>query len=158
MSFIPELGQMAFGRPWEEHGVPDIMDAALQYIRYDLERVLGNLTQQRDRYNDPFGNYSSAFRCDVFGVWGYDWSEDREQPYNFFHVPTGLRISWYKYSGRGMSSDREITPDLAAEVLESCMAALGAVEDAGARCQTGGIWEVPYFEEPKESASSADPI
>src|SRR5690606_5179380 len=90
--YVPELGQMAFGQPAKEFACPELLVAALEAIRAELTRVLWNAKQLEW---DPFQG-SEAFRCDVFGVWAYDWSDER-QPYNFKHVGSGVEVSWYKY-------------------------------------------------------------
>jgi hypothetical protein len=46
MTFQPELGQALFGQPHQEHEVPDIWDAALCFIRDELERVMWNVRQK----------------------------------------------------------------------------------------------------------------
>lgn len=121
--YTPELGQAVFGQPYKEFEVPEIMDAALQYIRYELERVRWNIRQQRDP--DPFGNYGAEYKNDTFHAVSYSWS-DEEQPYNFKW--SDLEISWYKYMGRGMSANQEIDPNLAAQCLEECLESLRAWE------------------------------
>lgn len=138
MSYTPELGQMIFGQPYKEHDVPEIMDAALCAIRDELQRVLFNLRQAQ--YGDPFGNSANSFRCDAFTVCSYSWDDELGQPYNFKHQKTGTLISWYKYLGRGMSSDRKITADLAAEILTDCIAACRLIEKGDMRFDEPGLY------------------
>lgn len=150
--YSPELGQAIFGQPHKEHQVPEIMDAALMRIHREITRVLWNIMQ--DQF-DPFID-GAAFRCAVFGVWAYDWGEG-EQPYNFKHPSSGLEVSWYKHSWRGLSANMDISPDLAALVLDDCLAACqaleGSITDSGYRTRkrpmlVGSIEEVPYFDAP----------
>jgi len=122
-AYQPELGQMAFGQPSQEHSVPDIMHAALEMIRQELDRVMWNNNQER--YNNPFGNGGNEFKCDTFEVCAYSWGDD-DQPYNF--AWKDLRISWYKYLGRGMSASKEITPDLAADCMSDCLSAVRSLD------------------------------
>lgn len=152
--YQPELGQAIFGQPHQAFDVPAIMDAALMRIHREVTRVLWNLLQ---RDVDPFAN-GEAFRCPAFGVWAYDWNDDDRQPYNFKHVNSGLEISWYKHSWRGLSANMEITPDLAACVLDECLSAVRALEgritDPDYRTRernmiVGGLSNVPYFEPPQ---------
>lgn len=123
--FQPELGQMAFGHPFQEHAVPEIMDAVLNAIREEYDRVYWNANQKE--CPSPFGNSGPAgnLKTEVFEVCAYDWG-DEPQPFNF--AWRDLRISWYKYCGRGASANMEISPELAAQCLIECLASLRALE------------------------------
>lgn len=123
--YTPEIGQAAFGQPWQAHAVPDIMDAALTFIRYRLDTVMWN--RHQEEYASPFGNSGESFKNDVFHVEAYAWGDDDEQPFNF--AWRDLRISWYKYLGRGMSSNMEITPAMASECLTDCLQSLEAFDN-----------------------------
>lgn len=117
--YEPELGQAIFGQPYKEHPVPEIWDAALEAVRNTLDIVMWNIHQKK--YASPFGNTGNSFKCDVFEARAYDWSEE-EQSFNFKW--RDVEISWYKYHGRGMSANKKLSADLAAEMLEECNAAL----------------------------------
>lgn len=119
MAYQPELGQALFGQPFKEHTVPEIMDAALSFIRYRLDTVMWNIHQEE--YASPFGNTGNSFKNEVFEVHAYSWSDD-DQPFNF--AWRDLRISWYKYLGRGMSANCDITPELASKCLVECLSSL----------------------------------
>ena len=133
--YQPEIGQMLFGQPTKSFAVPDIMDAALEHLDHELGRVMWNLRQRE--FESPFRNNGASFRCSAFTVVAYSWSDD-PQPYNFKHPQTGVEISWYKYLGRGMSSNVEITPDLAARVLDDCLKACKAIEKGEMRFDEPG--------------------
>jgi hypothetical protein len=125
VTFEPELGQMAFGQPYKEHEVSNLVDAALCRIRDELRRVMWNIHQRE--YENPFGNSGNSFKCDTFEVQAYSWGDD-EQPFNFKW--RGVEISWYKYLGRGMSANQKISADLAAEMLDDCLAAVIRYEES----------------------------
>lgn len=141
-AFTPDIGQMCWGQPWQEHAVPDILDAALEAIRAELQRVLWNL---RHTSSDPFGNSSGSFRCPTFTVCAYSWNDDLGQPYNFKHPQSGLLVSWYKYMGRGMSANMAVTPDMAARILTHCLAGLRAVEQGRHRWDEPGLYPDGYL-------------
>lgn len=124
-NFEPEIGQLLFGQPSQSYSVPQIMESALRYIRDELDRVMWNLKQRN--FDSPFSNTGGRFECDIFKVHAYSWSDD-EQTWNFYHPKSGLKISWYKYLGRGLSSNMIISPDFASEVLRDCIDACLAVE------------------------------
>lgn len=122
--YVPELGQALFGQPHMEHDVPDIMLAALRLVSEELDRVMWNIHQED--YHSPFSNTANEFRNDDFHAVAYSWGDD-DQPHNF--AWKDLRICWYKYLGRGMSSNIAITPDLAAACLEDCLASIRRMEN-----------------------------
>lgn len=121
--FTPEFGQIAYGQPSQQFEVPEIMDAVLAAISAELERVMWNIHQEE--YASPFSNTGNRFECDTFKAHAYDWG-DEEQPWNF--AWRDLRISWYKWCGRGCSANMEITPDLAAQCLDECLGAVRNLE------------------------------
>lgn len=43
---------------------------------------------------------------------------------NFRHVASGLRVNWYKYIGRGMSSNRPVTEAEFTRIVDDCIASL----------------------------------
>lgn len=135
--FEPELGQMLFGQPFRQFGVPEIMEAALTAISNEMERVFWNMRQKE--YDSPFSNTGASFRCPTFTAVAYSWNDDG-QPYNFKHQKSGLTISWYKWHGRGASADREITPQLASEVLEDCLAAVRRIESGEETFDEPGLY------------------
>lgn len=120
--YTPEMGQAIFGQPYKQFEVPEIWVAALSAIREELDRIMWNREQRE--YSSPFGNTGSSFECPTFRVEAYDWDDEREQPFNFKW--RNVEISWYKYLGRGMSANVELSPDLAAEMLTDCLIAVRA--------------------------------
>lgn len=123
-TYEPELGQMMFGQPWKPHAVPPVWEAALVLLDDELERVMGNITQEP--WDSPFGNTGNRFECPAFAVHAYSWGED-EQPWNFKW--RDVEIGWYKGYRRGLSSNVPLTPDLAAAMLEECLEALRRMEE-----------------------------
>lgn len=128
--YQPELGQLVFGQPTQQFAVPDIMTAVLEKLATEYERVGWNI-HQKDIEN-PFYNMGPTYnlKTDVFEVCAYSWGEEG-QPFNF--AWRDLRVSWYKWCGRGASSNVEITPEMAATCLEECLASLNALDEADER-------------------------
>lgn len=123
-AFEPELGQMIFGQPHKSFAVPEIAIAALAAIDTELSRAMCNIEQRE--YSSPFCNTGNEFECPEFKVEAYSWNEEYTQPFNFRW--RGIEISWYKWFGRGTSSNIEITPNMASEMLESCLLAIREYE------------------------------
>lgn len=122
--YIPEIGQAVFGQPYQKYEASELLIAALEAIRKELARVYWNKNQKE--IQDPFDNTGGRYKNDVFEVEAYSWDEDKEQPYNFRWKD--LRISWYKYLGRGTSCNRPISPDEINEMLEECLKSIRAEE------------------------------
>src|ERR1035437_799500 len=100
--------------------VSELCQAVLLSINRELDRVMWNITQES--YPSPFDNTANSFKCEAFEVEAYSWNEKYEQPYNFKWRE--FEISWYKYFGRGMSSNIKIYNDDIEEMLKECLEAL----------------------------------
>lgn len=130
--YKPELGQMVFGQPHKELGVPGSVENALTTIR--------GLMESKSK-NSPFGNSGERFKNHVFecnaydwsecrcsGSWDNDWSDEKctcgwkPQLYNFKW--NDFEVSWYKYLGRGMSMNREIKSKELNKMLSECLSSL----------------------------------
>lgn len=114
--YEPELGQLTMGQPMQEFDTPCYMDAALEFLAsmfFDDKNI--------SREN-PFRNTGYSWENDIFEVHAYDWDEDHIQEYNFKYGD--IKVSWYKYLGRGMSINREVTPEECWEMLKDCVESL----------------------------------
>jgi len=107
---------------------PEYLVALLEYIDYDLTRIMENRYQRG--YDSPFQNSGNVegYKNDTFEAHAYDWGwelEDdkfRKEPVNFKYKD--IEIYWYKYLGRGMYINKDITPAEAVEMFNDCMASL----------------------------------
>ncbi|MBU0847251.1 hypothetical protein KKH23_08735 [Patescibacteria group bacterium] len=115
-AYEPELGQAAFGQPFQKFPCPDYVEDALEVIRWLL------IFRGEDCTPDPFANSGARFECDVFKVHAYSWSDEVVQEYNF--TWRDIRVSWYKWMGKGMSINRHTTWDEMREMLRECLQAL----------------------------------
>lgn len=123
----PELGQALFGQPTQEYEADNLMDAAINLLADELNRVLGNVTQ-RHPIDSPFSNTGARFDTDGLSVHAYSWSDD-DQPWN---LKCGeVEVSWYKWSGRGMSVNKPMTPDDTKAFLDSALGIILACEGNG---------------------------
>ncbi len=124
--YKPELGQMCFGtQAWQPHACSNLCEAVLFSIKKELDRLMWNIHQVD--YDSPFGNTGNSYKCDAFEVHAYSWDETREQKFNFKWKD--VEICWYKYLGRGMPSNKELTPDILNTMLDECLAELEKVEN-----------------------------
>lgn len=74
-------------------------------------------------------NDGRKFENEIFVCDAYDWSDDAEQPYNFWHKPSGFKISWYKYALRGAWCNMEITDAQFVDILEDCLGSYRSTEN-----------------------------
>ena len=160
-AYEPELGQALFGQPHQEFDVPEMLTAALDYLGNEIVCVVCNRTQ--NRFDNPRHNSGTAFRCAAFGMWAYQWGfdddEDRAQPCNFHHPKSGLKVSWYKYGGRGESANMVATPALISDMLVDCLSAVRAFDvddddEGSADFAAGYLGDVPYFDAAQSPVTS----
>ena len=122
MDYEPEIGQACFGQPWQP-----------QECQEDVQGVLNALNEAWEvaRSDDnPFCNTGARFDGEAFRAHAYSWSDDA-QPFNF--AWRDLRVSWYKYLGRGMSANRSVDRAEALEMLRECMRELLANSNSTGR-------------------------
>lgn len=63
---------------------------------------------------------TQPFENDTFQIKPYSWGEEPND-WHFYHKPSGLKISWYKYPLRGVMSNMDITHSQFRAVLYDCM-------------------------------------
>lgn len=108
---------------------PNYITALLGSIEGEMERVYWNKFQE-EMEDSPFRNSGNVegFDNGTFEVHAYDWGWENDEdfgkpePVNFKYQD--IEIRWYKYLGRGMSLNREITPEEAVGMYDSCMESL----------------------------------
>lgn len=107
----------------------DAIYATLLYLKEELDRIMWNINQEE--YASPFANTGNHFSTDVFTVRAYDWDwdyseSDTPQPPNF--VWRDFQITWYKWFGRGMDTNRQITYVELGKMLTDCLKSLHQFE------------------------------
>ncbi|MFA5377178.1 MAG: hypothetical protein WC455_15615 [Dehalococcoidia bacterium] len=147
--FEPELGQAVVGKPWQLLDCPPYIERGLEFLGYEVARVTG--------CESPTGNNGESFANDTFRMNSYYWGdctcgfadiEYNERLDNWFNThklgPKGhardcltvrpnfayedIEVSWYKYLGRGMSINRQVSEKEAASVIKNCLQSLWNVE------------------------------
>jgi hypothetical protein len=114
MEYGPELGQMAFGQPWQQIECPAKMMSALDSMRCSWYAVRGN--------ENPFSNTGARLDGKKFKVHACSGDEDEEQEFNF--AWRDVRVSWYKYLGRGTTINRYVADEEIQEMLREWTAEL----------------------------------
>lgn len=114
MEYEPELGQMCFGQPWQLLKISGKVERALQALQCAWNAI------RRD--DNPFENTGARYDGKNFQVHAYSWNDEEEQEFNF--AWRDVRVSWYKYLGRGTTINREMSDVEVAEMLHECMVEL----------------------------------
>ena len=121
--YTPELGQAVFGCPTSEYGCPDEWADLL----YALGELVKPLTDEEYPAN-PASNTGAHFTNDLFEMHAYWWGdEEAPEAYRPNFRCGELEVRWYKYVGRGMSTNNP-EADFRA-VFEKCVASLGGSHD-----------------------------
>jgi hypothetical protein len=115
-TYQPELGQAIFGQPSKQFAVSPMLEAALLFVQHELDRVLWNRLQVGT--DSPFGNTGAKFDTKGLSIHAYSWGDD-DQPWNLKYG--NLEVSWYKYFGRGMSVNRNLSNDEVSNLLDEIL-------------------------------------
>ncbi len=105
--YKPELGQACFGQPWQRLELSGKGGYALDAMRSIWDAVFDE--------DNPFSNTGAEYKGKKFKIYAYSWS-NAEQPFNFSW--RDIRISWYKYFGRGTIINREMTKKEISEMIQ----------------------------------------
>ena len=108
----------------------EFINAILEAIENDWLRVMWNIHQEEYDDKNPWRNTGNVegYKNDTFEVHAYDWGWDyddktsKPQPVNFKW--RDLEITWYKWCGRGISTNRPVTHDELALMLNECIESL----------------------------------
>ena len=125
--YTPEIGQVLFGQPYQRFACPEWLEAFLWHIDRELKRVMQNLEQRE--WLSPFSNTGTRYQNDTFEVQAYSWGEEEAQEYNFRWED--VRISWYKYLGRGTTVNQSLPAERAIRMLRDCLSSLSKAEIDG---------------------------
>jgi hypothetical protein len=105
----------------------DLLDTALRVIGV----AFGDPAEWASKYGTDFEN-------DVFMMHRYCWCESDDCQWcgggaaNFWFKPTGFRVRWYKYIGRGVEVDGELPRDFMQTIFISHPAGMTLAEGVAA--------------------------
>jgi len=106
--YQPELGQLLIGNSSGNYNCKDYVQALINYILEELERVYFNRNQ---KWGEEFG--VNSFKLGKVRYFPYYWGNRKklkERP-NFWLEGAKVKIYWYKHSERGLSSNVNYTPE-----------------------------------------------
>ena len=104
--------------------VPEYVLAALMYIDNELSRIMWNINHKE--FESPLTNSANSYKNEVFEMEAYSWDDEYDQPYNFKWKD--YEISWYKHFRRIPKSNRQISPDECAIMLDECLKSIRKLE------------------------------
>jgi hypothetical protein len=102
MTYKPELGQLCFGNPTGEFECPEFVEALIEFILRELERVYWNKHQKEFNVYEPLKMCKVEYRP---YYWGDNKRLKTKPNLNF----KGIEIRWYKHVGRGMTINKKLT-------------------------------------------------
>lgn len=103
----------------KKQNVESLLESALSYLGHAVWIYTNNTRQDAI---DPTENNGSEFVNDTFEMRAFDWSDPEVYAPNFKYKD--FEVEWYKYLGRGMEINRDITPDEINEMLLDCLKSL----------------------------------
>jgi hypothetical protein len=105
-AYTPELGQAFYGCPTEANAMPRYAGALFSEVWRVMGREFGNTNQ---RTFNPRGEDDP--KIPGFEVRPYWWGDDDAPQANMPNFVFGdVQIRWYKYPGRGMSTNVDWSP------------------------------------------------
>ena len=76
--------------------------------KYQMERDVNQILWYSVFDEDgefSYGRNGNNFENETFEVKSYDWNDEDKNDYHFYHKPSGLKVSWYKYPLRSPMSN-----------------------------------------------------
>jgi len=102
---------------------------ALGASQYDtaIDTMLRDIAVYYERDGEWAEKYGTEYENDIFMMHPYCWCEKESCPWcggedrpNFIYKPTGLKIWWYKYIGRGVRLDDNGKDVDVEEIIKRC--------------------------------------
>jgi len=104
----------------EDRDIPS--NSNIYYLEYVI-RMLGEYYATSDTSGGS--TYGSVVEHEYFSMHPFCWCDGSECPWcrevdpqpNFHYKPLDIKVSWYKYIGRGMEINRDVTIRECSEIL-----------------------------------------
>lgn len=106
-----------------------MMGAGKDYL---VDAIVRAIAESHATENEWAEKYGINFDNDVFSMHRYCWCEQEDCPWcgdsedgigapNFHFKPTGFKLWWYKYIGRGMEMNRQVSIEECSRMLAECI-------------------------------------
>ena len=89
--------------------------------KYEFERSVNQVIWNSvfdDIYLDSL--CTAGYENDTFKIKRYNWNDEEENDYHFWHKPSGFKLQWYKYPLRSPMVNMEITHEQFLAILRDC--------------------------------------
>lgn len=97
-----------------------------------VDAIVRAIAEAGGKNGDWASKYGSECENEVFSMHPFCWCENDSCPWcgeenrpNFHHKPSGFKVWWYKYIGRGMEMNRNVSGIECARILLDCLCSLG---------------------------------
>lgn len=102
---------------------------------YLIDAILRAIAEHHGHEGEWADKYGTNIETDVFSMRRFCWCGEENCPYcwdeeehgpqkpNFHYKPTDFHVSWYKYIGRGMVTNRALSIEEGSRILADCLAA-----------------------------------
>jgi len=106
----------------QEHRSPTVL----------LESIIRSVSERIDPSPQSWSSkYGANYENEKFSIHRYCWCEEENCPWcgpsempNFHHKPTGIKVWWYKYIGRGMNVSRPPTLSECSSILTDALSSI----------------------------------
>lgn len=69
---------------------------------------------------EKFQHFIDDYENEVFCIHSYDWSDEDNNEWHFWHKPSGFKMYWYKYPLRSGECNMEISDAQFVDILNDC--------------------------------------
>ena len=94
---------------------------------YLIDSIIRAIAEEFSSKEQWASKYGTDVENNVFMMHGYCWCESEDCGWcngtkpNFHYKPLDYKVTWYKYIGRGMQYNKELTTAQCAEILIECL-------------------------------------
>lgn len=137
-NYIDDIKDIYKARKNYEHNIKDkfwcldksrkAQDKTCDKCLYQFERNVNEtlwysiMKWNNNNCGDTYGdNPDHTFENEVFTVKSYDWNEEDNNEWHFWHKPSGFKLQWYKYPLRIPFVNKNITHEQFYAILHDCM-------------------------------------
>lgn len=90
-------------------------------MKYEFERKVNQVLWCSVFDNQWYDEIESiGYENNTFEIKPYNWNDDEENDWHFWHKPSGFKLQWYKYPLRSPMVNMEITHEQFLDILRDC--------------------------------------
>jgi len=96
---------------------------------YLVDAIIRAIAEAFSTEGEWADKYGVNVETPIFSMHKFCWCDSENCPWcaedpapHFHYKPTDFKVSWYKYIGRGMEMNRQVSAQECAEILSACLA------------------------------------